>query len=451
MQKRVWRWNGFGCAISAAALLGWGWSAPANAAPDDAPAGPITFYKDVLPILQENCQECHRASGANFSGMVAPMALTSFEETRPWAKSIAKQVANKTMPPWFASEAHAGQFELERSLSEQEIATLTRWVNTGARRGNPNEAPPPREFPSTSGWTYGEPDLVIKLPEPYWIPDDVRDIQPSFSTVLTEEQLPEDRWIHWIEFRPGSDIVHHGGARVTPLTPEGEPDLKDPICGGKIIGTAQGDGPDYLPEGYGKLVRKGSKITFGLHYYKEPGPGTGTWDQSMIAIKWHDKPVKHVVRSAGVSSRGWEIPPFHSAWQVGAAQTFDEDVVIINMMPHMHFRGKEAKYTAVYPDGSQETLLHVPNYDFAWQQTYTFKEPKRLPAGTRLEVSMWFDNSTDNEWVPDPERPVAWGGMTLDEMNIGWTEYANAEPIDDIMTHDFGDVGVNVPNLDDAE
>ena len=171
----------------------------------------------------------------------------------------------------------------------------------------------------------------------------------------------------------------------------------------------------------------------------------------MVAIKWHDKPVKHVVRSAGISSRGWEIPPYHGDWQVGAARVFEEDSVIVNLMPHMHFRGKSDKYTAVYPDGSREVLLNVPRYDFAWQQTYTFKEPKRIPAGTRVEVQMVFDNSTDNVWVRDPERPVGWGGMTDDEMNIGWTEFANAEPIEDIMNHDFGDIGTGVEDLEELE
>ncbi len=401
-------------------------------------AGPVTFYKDVLPILQENCQECHRAAGANFSGMVAPMALTNYDEARPWAKAIAKQVSAKTMPPWFASPEQHGQFELERGLTDAQIETLNRWANSGSRPGNPAEAPAPKAFPSTAGWTFGEPDVVIMMPEPYFIADDVKDIQPTFSLVLSEEQLPEDRWIHWAEFRPGSKFVHHGGASVMPLDENGKP-KPDAISGGKIIGTAQGDGPDYWPEGYGKLVRKGSKFTFGLHYHKEPGIGTGVYDQSMIAIKWHTKPVKYVVHSAGVSTRGWEIPPFQDSWLVGAAHTFKEDSMIINMMPHMHFRGKASQYVAVYPDGRRETLLSVPKYDFNWQQTYTYKQPKFMPAGTRLEVTMTFDNSTNNEWVTDPERAVGWGSMTDDEMNIGWTEYSNAEPIEDILNHDFGE------------
>jgi hypothetical protein len=156
------------------------------------------------------------------------------------------------------------------------------------------------------------------------------------------------------------------------------------------------------------------------------------------------------VRAAGIASRGWEIPPRHSRWQVGAAHTFREDSHIINMMPHMHTRGAEAKYELVYPDHRRETILHVPRYDYNWQLTYTFKEPKLAPAGTRLEVTMWFDNSDGNPFlIEGPDRAVGFGGMTTDEMNIGWTEYANAQPIEDILNHDFGDGTLQI--LDDVD
>ena len=416
---------------------------------DSADSRPPTFYRDVLPILQEQCQDCHRPAGNTNSGMVAPMSLTRYDEVRPWAKSIAKLVETREMPPWFAAPAFHGVFEGERTLADAQIATVLDWVRAGAPEGDATTAPPPRAFPSAAGWTLGEPDLVIDMPEPYWVADEIEDVQPSFDVVLTEEQLPEDRWIQWIEFRPGDPkLVHHGGARVTPLDAAGKPYV-DPVSGGKIIGTAPGDGPDLWPVGYGKLIRKGSKITFGLHYHKEPGPGTGGWDRSQLAIKWHREPVAHVVRAAGISSRGWEIPPGQERWRVGAARTFDEDSVIVNMMPHMHTRGAEAKYEVVYPDGRREVVLHVPSYNYNWQLTYTFKEPKFVPAGSRLEVTMWFNNSESNPFlIESPDRAVGFGGMTIDEMNIGWTEYANAHPIADLLTHDFGTQGTGVEDVD---
>ena len=413
----------------------------------EAPAGPVTFTKDVLPILQKNCQECHRPAGANLSGMVAPMSLTSYEEARPWAKAMATAVTSKKMPPWFASPAQHGIFELERGLTQDEIDTIVRWTESGAKRGDPKDAPETLAFSSPQGWVMGEPDIVIPLPEPYWVADEIEDIQPSFEQILTDEMLPQDSWVKWIEFRPGSKIIHHGGASTQPLDANGKA-VVDPISGGKLIGTAQGDGPDVWPEGFGKLVRKGSRFSMNIHYNKEPGPGTGVWDRSMVAIKWQTTPVTHVVRSAGVSSLGWEIPPNTADWSVGAAKTFGEDSYIINMMPHMHWRGSSAKYVLVYPDGKRETLLDVPGYNFAWQMTYTYKEPKFVPKGSRLEVTMVYDNSPENASIKDPERPISFGSMTKDEMNIGWTEYANAAPIEDIPHHDFGTEGTGVEDLD---
>jgi hypothetical protein len=434
----------------AVALLAFAGAAAAHAAEarDSQSDAAPTFYRDVLPVLQEHCQDCHRPAGNTNSGMVAPMSLTTYDEARPWAKSIAKMAQSREMPPWYASPEFHGVFEGERVLAEAEIATLVAWAKSGAVEGARADAPPPHVFPSAAGWTLGEPDLVIELPEPYWVADEVEDVQPSFEVVLSEEQLPEDRWIHWIEFRPGDPkLVHHGGASVTPLDASGKPYV-DPVSGGKIIGTAPGDGPDLWPVGYGKLVRKGSKITFGLHYHKEPGPGTGGWDRSQIAIKWHTEPVTHVVRSAGISSRGWEIPPGVERWRVGSARTFAEDSVIINMMPHAHTRGAEARYELVYPDGKRELVLHVPRYNYNWQLTYTFKEPKLVPAGSRLEVTMWFNNSESNPFlIESPDRAVGFGGMTTDEMNIGWTEYANAHPIEDLLTHDFGSEGTGVEDI----
>jgi hypothetical protein len=417
---------------------------------DDTAGAAPTFYRDVLPILQEHCQDCHRPAGNTNSGMVAPMSLTSYDEARPWAKSIAKMTQSREMPPWYASPEFHGVFEGERVLTESQLATLVDWAKSGAAAGDPTQAPPAHVFPSNAGWRMGEPDLVIPIPERYWVADDVEDVQPSFEVVLTPEQLPEDRWIQWIEFRPGDPkLVHHGGASVTPLDADGKPYV-DPVSGGKIIGTAPGDGPDVWPVGYGKLVRKGSRITFNLHYHKEPGPGTGGWDRSELAIKWQTEPVTHVVRAAGISSRGWEIPPGVKHWRVGAARTFDEDSVIINVMPHMHTRGAESRYELVYPDGRRETILHVPRYNYNWQLTYTFKEPKFVPAGSRLEVTMWFDNSSSNPYlIEGPNRAVGFGGMTTDEMNIGWTEYANAHPIENLLTHDFGTQGTGVEDVVD--
>ena len=255
-------------------------AAPALAAGTNEVKSPdtITFHEDVEPILQRSCQGCHRPEGVAYGGMKAPMALTTYEETRPWARSIARQVEAKQMPPWFATEATHGQFTNERVLSAEEIDTIVGWARTGARRGDPVNAPEPIEWPT--GWLIGEPDLVLDLAEPFWVDDDVKDVNISLKAVLiTEEMLPEPRWIQAIEFRPGSDVVHHiVGSRVATET-------ETPGASGLLGGIAPGTEPFYLPEGAGRLLMPGTQLYFSMHYNKEPGEGTGVWDRSQMASR----------------------------------------------------------------------------------------------------------------------------------------------------------------------
>lgn len=375
---------------------------------EDASGEGVVFFRDVLPILQENCQACHRPLGLNMGGMVAPMALTTYEEVRPWAKGIARQVEGKNMPPWHASPAFQGVFSNERTLSDEEISTLVRWAKTGARRGNPADAPEPIDWPQGE-WGLGEPDLVVEMPEPYFVEDDVEDLYIDFTTTITDEMLSEPRYIAASEAKPGSQAVHHIIARP-------------------IGGLAPGVGYNRYPDGYGPLLVPGTKVTFQMHYHKEPGPGTGVWDQSKIAVKFHTKPVDHPVRTFPVGNMQFEIPPGHANWRVGANYEFTEDMSILSLLPHMHLRGKDAKYVAFYPDGTSEVLLDVPRYDFNWQTSYRFKELKRIPAGTRIEFTAHYDNSDGNLSNPDPDEAVRFGQPTTAEMMLGWMTVAPVEP-----------------------
>lgn len=250
-----------------------------------------TFTKDVLPILQEHCQVCHRAGGANLSGMVAPMAFTSYEEVRPWSKAIAKQVAARTMPPWHAAPEHAGVFSNERTLAEEEIATLVSWVETGAARGNPTDAPDPVAWPQTD-WFIGEPDQIFSMPEPYFVEDEVQDIYKHFPMIITEEMLPEPRWLKAVEFRAGSGVVHHIIAR-----PFG--------------GNAPGNDADIFPDGIGRLLEPGTEVRWQMHYHKESGPGTGVWDQSRVGVKYYEnaEDVKYPLMGDSLGSFRFAIPP----------------------------------------------------------------------------------------------------------------------------------------------
>jgi mono/diheme cytochrome c family protein len=414
--------------IAGAFVLGAAGMACFGAAAD----GPATFTKDVLPILQENCVKCHRPGGDNIAGMVAPMSLMTYEEVRPWSKAVAKAVSEKKMPPWFATPEFHGIFENERVLTEEEVQTIVSWANSGAPRGNPQDAPAPVVFEDTGGWLTGKPDLVVKMPEPYFVKDEVEDIYVNFITdPLSEADLPKDRWLRAIEWRGQSEVVHHivGGASVK--------DENGDQLYYELGSIAPGEEGMLFPEGHGKLLPKGSKIHFQMHYHKESGPGTGTWDQSMVAFRFWDEEkdpkIQYAMARSGISNHTFEIPPNHGSWPVGAAMTFEEDTTIHALHPHMHLRGKDARYIAYYPDGSQEELLWVPSFDFNWQLDYTYAEPKKVPAGTRVEFTAHYDNSPDNLYNPDPTISMAWGGPTTMEMMIGYIAYCNTEPSDNPM------------------
>lgn len=398
-------------------------------AADKAPQRP-TFSKDVLPILQERCQDCHRAGGADIAGMVAPMSLMTYKEVRPWAKAMANAVQAKKMPPWDASEATLGQFANERVMTDVERETIVRWVQTGAARGNPSDAPPAREFEATSGWLIGEPDLIVTLPEPYWVPDDIRDFQPRLNLTITEEMLPEARWIQAVEAKPDSEFVHHMVASA--MAPEFGEHPAERFSAGSI---AAGEDPIMYPEGFGNLLRPGTQISISMHYFKEVGPGTGFYDQSSIGFKFHPKGAKidYKVARGGISARGWEIPPRQANWEVGSSRTFTENTVLISLHPHMHFRGKSMKYTAFYPNGTTETLLDVPAYDYAWQIQYLYNSPKFIPKGTRIEVLAVYDNSEERQALApeiDIDRAVTFGAASTDEMMIPFVEWSEIKDED---------------------
>lgn len=411
-----------GAAIAAAASSAGSWAEPV--------ARP-TFTKDVLPILQKNCQTCHRPSGLNMSGMIAPMSLMSYEEVRPWAKSIAKVVDSRQMPPWHASREFDSVFRNERVLSQDEMATIAAWIEQGAPRGNPDDAPAPMQF-SETGWNLGTPDLIIGFPEPFLVTDDVADLYHNVIVQLTKEQLGEDRWVKSVEFKPGSEVVHHiiGYAHEKSETTDLTGD-EGAVTSGMLGGNAPGTDVAAYPDGYGVLLPAEAQVTFAMHYHKEAGPGTAVLDNSQMAFQFQDTPVTHPVEISTIQNGGFEVPPFANDWKVGGARLFTEDTFLLAMMPHMHLRGKSAKYTAYYPDGTNEVLLDVPAYDFNWQSYYEYPEPRVLPAGTRLEMELVYDNSQANaDRVGfDAAKPVHFGGPTTDEMDLAWITVAPKAPL----------------------
>jgi mono/diheme cytochrome c family protein len=403
------------------------------AAQQDAPSRP-TFYRDILPLFQTHCQECHRPAGTNYGGMVAPMALTTYEDTRPWAKAIARAVSNRDMPPWAADPAFDGVFKNERVLPPDAVDTIVRWVETGAPRGSERDAPPQPVFENAGGWMIGEPDLVVAMPEPYVVGDDVADLYTAFTVDLTEEQLPGDRWITAFQCKPGSDIIHHFNAHLLAPDENGKlppppsaPESKDiaPRGAGQYIGgVSSGTDAVAFPEGFGLLIKKGTRVTFDIHYHKQPGPGTGRTDLSHIGFRLSDTPPQREIGGAApILWFGIDIAPGEKDYQIGPiAQTLKEPIDIVSLMPHMHMRGSRAKFEAFYPDGTNEVLLSVPRYDFAWQTVYYFKDLKRVPEGTRIEFTAWYDNSPEMAAARgfDPNQRVRYGQASTDEMMMGF-------------------------------
>ena len=392
-------------ALVSVALL----AAPAAAANNNAAdAQTPTFHNEVSRLLQQECQVCHRPNGANLGGMVAPMSLVTYEETRPWARSIARKVKSREMPPWHASSGQAGLFANERTLTEAEIQTFVRWAEAGAPVGDVALAPVPREWPAEGGWLIGEPDLVLQFDEPFFVEDDVEDLYVNLKTTMTKELLPEDRYVKAVEFRPGSSVVHH-------------------IIVPSLGGIAPGNDPTIHGEGIASLLEAGKDLYWQMHYHKEPGPGTGVSDLSQVAIKFYDDEelVKYKMQNADLGRFDFELPPGDDDVRLETEYVFEQDSEIVSYLPHMHLRGKSAKYVAHYPNGTSETLLEVPRYDFNWQTEYKYNEYKKVPAGTRVTFYSAWDNSANNVHNPDPEALVRWGEPTTDEMSFGFMSFIN--------------------------
>jgi mono/diheme cytochrome c family protein len=383
------------------------------------PAGAPTFYADVLPILQQNCQSCHQDEGLNLGGMVAPFPLITYEDVRRYSRRIASAVQTGYMPPWSASEVHKGTFANERVLEDAEKAAILTWVENGTPAGNPADAPPPPAFLSTAaatgGWSMGEPDLILSFAEPFCMDDAANDIYINLPVDITTEMISQDRWIESVEYRNGP-AVHHIISAVSGLVPGAE--------------------PAYYPEGYGRVFKAGPRrVMFNMHFNKEPGPGTAlcTNIQAGIRFKQAGEIIRFVTGGDQLRIRGWEIPAGESSYSASMEYTFEEEVELMSFMPHMHLRGKSALYEITYPDGRHETLLHVPKYDFNWQHTYEFADRPIIPAGSVIRLTLWWDNSTENPFNPDPTKNVTWGLPTHAEMSQGYMNFRRLREVNFVV------------------
>ncbi len=374
-----------------------------------AAAAELTYTKDVSPILNANCLACHRA------GQMAPMAFTSYEEVRPWAKSIREMVSAKKMPPWHATQ-HVGTFVNDRSLTADEIATIVSWIDQGAPRGNPSDLPPAPAHVEGE-WQLGAPDVVVTL-APKEIPADGPDL---FGRVPGKVALTEDRWISAVEILPGDKrSVHH----VIVLQLKGfdfDPE------GGWMGAWAAGTEPMVFPEGTGRLLEKGANLIGDMHWHPY---GEATTDETRIGLHFaDDNRVEKELVNLWIAADDFLIPAGDPNYEVRAKHTFQQDAFVMAFAPHMHFRGQDFTYTAHYPDGRSEVLLRVDDYDFNWQTNYVLAERMPVPKGTTIECVAHFDNSADNPVNPDPTRNVPFGEESFDEMMIGFMDYVVADGV----------------------
>jgi hypothetical protein len=398
-------------------LLGLAAAAVASAATNTS----VTFYKDVLPVLQKDCQSCHRP------GEAAPMSFLSYDSTRPWAKAIKSAVISKKMPPWFA-DPHFGKFSNDRTLGQPEIDTLVAWADNGAPAGNASEGPKPVEW--VEGWRIGKPDMVIKMPAAFPVPAKGT---IDYQYVIIPSGFTEAKFVQQAEARPGDpSVVHHilafirepgnpwlkGAPTGVAFVPE---DHGGGGAGDMLAGYAPGTLPNVLRPGQAKLMPAGSDIVLQIHY---TASGKATTDLSEVGLIFSkDKPTERVLTLAA-ATQDFAIPPGDANYRVDAKLKLEDEATLINMVPHMHFRGKDFVYRVTYPSGEKETLLSVPNYDFNWQLEYDLAQPKLLPKGTLIECTAHYDNSSNNKFNPDPTKEVHYGEQTWEEMMFGFFDVA---------------------------
>ena len=375
------------------------------------PQGP-TFSKDVAPILYKNCTSCHRA------GEIAPMSLMTYEEARPYAKSIRDKVATGHMPPWHADPAY-GKFKNDRHLSDAEIETLTRWAAIGAPKGDPKDLPPAPKY--TDGWNIGTPDAVFTMPESYNVPADGT-IEYQYFDVPTN--FTEDKWITAVEVRPGNrSVVHHvivfytepdvvstrtraiqmgpnmglprpAGAPAPASAPPADPNAPKPAPKPPrmmLAGLAPGTEASVMVPGTALQVRAVSKLTYQMHYTANGVAGT---DRTSVGVKFAKAAPDTELRVTALINQNFVIPAGEANHTIEANLTLLEDITLWAMLPHTHLRGTSWKYDVTYPDGRKEVILSVPHYDFNWQTEYKFERPLSLPKGTKLHAVATYDNST---------------------------------------------------------
>lgn len=392
------------------------------------PAVAQDYVTDVAPILIDQCQMCHREGG------IAPWAMSNYQVVQAFAPAIKEAIVSRRMPPGQINPKYRDTIINHRTLSDDEMKTLVDWVDAGAPVKGVIDPLTQTVYPD-SEWVHGEPDMIVEVP-PQEIPA-VGTMGPNaipYRYTRVDLGLTEDKWLRGSQFLPSEPTVMHH--MLNSVSVPGERN-------GNILGTQGGEqqnmdyasisayvpggDPDYYDENTGGLLRAGSIVNLQLHYTPD---GTARTDEARIGLYFHDEGVVPEERMAGdcacIFPDTWtNIPPYDPNFVQEAEIVLQNDIMLQTFLPHMHFRGKSMKATAYYEDGTWEELIDIPRYEYAWQLSYTWREPKYIPAGTVLHVEGAFDNSAENLMNPDPSRSVPWGQMSEDEMFFGAFTWKN--------------------------
>jgi mono/diheme cytochrome c family protein len=401
-----------------------------------ATQGQVTFAKDVAPILQQNCQECHQPNS------IAPMSLITYQEVRPWARAIKDRVAARQMPPWHIDRSVGVQkFKNDMSLTDQQVNTIVAWVDGGALQGDLKDLPPPKPLVTDNEWKavrdgFGPPDLVIKSSE-YTMPAVHQDV---WYRPMSDIPLTEPRWAKMVEIRPtnlkGRRIIHHSIAYLV-LTNDPDAinkgtangsvreDLDDLVNGRpQLMEWAIGKGYDLFRPGTGKLILPGEKISWDQHIHAVGEEITAGSEIGIWFYKQGEEPKNRSYLTAFTGLRAprfLDIPP-NSLAQTEGFTVLKENTLIENFQPHFHLRGKSMQVEAILPDGSSQIISYVGNFNFNWMTNYIYADDAApvFPKGTVIHVTAWYDNTRANRNNPDPEQWVGYGDRTVDEMAHAW-------------------------------
>jgi hypothetical protein len=392
---------------------------------------PVTFTKDIAPIFQEKCQNCHRKDS------MAPMSLVTYEESRPWAKAIKERVVTRQMPPWHIDKTSGiQQFQYDMSLSDGQIASIVKWVDSGSPAGDPKDMPAPKKFPEDDGWQlareYGRPpDLILKS-DPYTMQAQSQD---QWWRPLTTIPLTEPRWVKAVEMKPstaaGRRITHHALAHLVqhdPDAPEnpafanrGNSDARNPDEAGTLMEWAVGKNYDIYRPDTGKLLLPGSHIWWDIHYH---AVGEKITDDVELAVWLYPKGQEPKYRTYlvgfGAESR-LDISP-NTITENHGYHVLKQPAILGNFQPHMHLRGKAMAIEAILPDGTVQPISYVGNFNFNWMTNYIYTDEAApvLPKGTIVHVTAWHDNTPANKSNPDSRQWVGYGDRTVDEMAHAW-------------------------------